>query len=82
MATRDFKSDIIIAIHPEHVANIVLRVKNHEFRKYLLPPHIVKGQKRNSEFATMLRFSHRGCSDNYASQPRISPALILGCDIA
>ena len=31
------KTDIIIAIHPKHVINIVCRAKNHEFRKYLLP---------------------------------------------
>ncbi|KAK4168237.1 hypothetical protein QBC43DRAFT_296902 [Cladorrhinum sp. PSN259] len=37
MAPEVCKSDIIIAIHPKHVANIVSRVKNHEFRKYLLP---------------------------------------------
>ncbi|KAL2359578.1 hypothetical protein RJZ56_007570 [Blastomyces dermatitidis] len=216
MATRGFKSDIVIALHPQHVANIVLRVKNHEFRKYLLPPHIkrlwiyetspasaikyvatisagkqpgeirdssglrndefdqgklehlaryayeiqklealpkiislsdlkqngwlngppqkycyvkdamdqalsalplslvfestssrrvpghssnleiepnqeknqvqprgiVKGQKHNSKFATMERLSHCGCSDNYASQPHISPPLLPGRDIA
>ncbi|PGH19867.1 hypothetical protein AJ80_03784 [Polytolypa hystricis UAMH7299] len=40
MAAGGVKSDIIIAVHPEHVAKIILRVKNHEFRKYLLPPHI------------------------------------------
>ncbi|KAK3687599.1 hypothetical protein B0T22DRAFT_132827 [Podospora appendiculata] len=31
------RGDIIISIHPQHVANIVSRVKNHEFRSYLLP---------------------------------------------
>ncbi|PGH06432.1 hypothetical protein AJ79_06521 [Helicocarpus griseus UAMH5409] len=39
MATSS-KSDIIIAIRPEHVANIVSRGKNHESRKYLLPSRI------------------------------------------
>lgn len=29
--------DLILSIHPRHVANIVSRVKNHEFRNYLLP---------------------------------------------
>jgi len=32
--------DIIISIHPQHVANIVSRAKNHEFRNYLLPPSV------------------------------------------
>ena len=29
--------DLIISIRPQHVANIVRRTKNHEFRNYLLP---------------------------------------------
>ena len=29
--------DLILSIHPQHVANIVNRTKNHEFRNYLLP---------------------------------------------
>ncbi|KAK3323883.1 hypothetical protein B0T19DRAFT_427142 [Cercophora scortea] len=37
MASTSLRSDIIISIHPQHVANIVSRVKNHEFRSYLLP---------------------------------------------
>lgn len=40
MAHEICKSDIVIAIHPKHVANIVSRVKNHEFRKYLLPAEV------------------------------------------
>ncbi|KAH7019759.1 hypothetical protein EDB80DRAFT_207245 [Ilyonectria destructans] len=40
MALQVCKSDIIIAIHPKHVANIVSRIKNHEFRKYLLPAEV------------------------------------------
>ncbi|KAK0712185.1 hypothetical protein B0T21DRAFT_72996 [Apiosordaria backusii] len=40
MAPEVCKSDIVIAIHPRHVANIVSRVKNHEFRKYLLPAEV------------------------------------------
>lgn len=40
MSAESSKSDIIIAIHPQHVANIVKRFKNHEFRKYLLPPQV------------------------------------------
>jgi hypothetical protein len=37
MAPNTVKTDIIIAIRPQHVANIVRRVKNHEYRKYLIP---------------------------------------------
>ncbi|KAK7397759.1 hypothetical protein QQX98_012873 [Neonectria punicea] len=40
MASQVSKSDIIIAIHPRHIANIVSRIKNHEFRKYLLPAEV------------------------------------------
>ena len=36
MSNRE-RTDIIIAIHPEHVTNIVSGTKNHEFRRYLLP---------------------------------------------
>ncbi|VUC24594.1 unnamed protein product [Clonostachys rosea] len=32
--------DIIISIHPEHVASIISRAKNHEFRNYLLPTSV------------------------------------------
>ncbi len=42
MATQVCKSDIIIAIHPRHIANILSRVKNHEFRKYLLPAEVTR----------------------------------------
>ncbi|KAK0709987.1 hypothetical protein B0T26DRAFT_723724 [Lasiosphaeria miniovina] len=34
--------DIIISIHPQHVANIVSRAKNHEFRNYLLPADVTR----------------------------------------
>lgn len=37
MVPATVKTDIIIAIRPQHVANIVRRVKNHEYRKYLIP---------------------------------------------
>ena len=40
MAIATLKSDIIISIHPPHVANIVSGKKNHEFRKYLLPREV------------------------------------------
>jgi predicted transcriptional regulator len=40
MTAQVCKSDIIIAIHPRHIANIVSRVKNHEFRKHLLPVEV------------------------------------------
>ncbi|KAH8659542.1 hypothetical protein BGZ61DRAFT_311694, partial [Ilyonectria robusta] len=40
MAHQVCKSDILISIHPQHVANIVSRVKNHEFRNYLLPAEV------------------------------------------
>lgn len=32
--------DLILSIHPRHVADIVSRVKNHEFRNYLLPASV------------------------------------------
>ncbi|KJK73574.1 hypothetical protein H634G_11175 [Metarhizium anisopliae BRIP 53293] len=38
MASKASQHDIIISIHPQHLANIISRVKNHEFRNYLLPP--------------------------------------------
>jgi hypothetical protein len=31
------RTDIIMSIKPEHINNIVSQVKNHEYRKYLLP---------------------------------------------
>ncbi|CAH0038104.1 unnamed protein product [Clonostachys solani] len=34
------RRDIIISIHPKYVADIVSRVKNHEFRNYLLPASV------------------------------------------
>ena len=37
MAGDTVKTDIIISIHPKHVANIASRLKDHEFRNYLLP---------------------------------------------
>jgi hypothetical protein len=37
MAETTPEPDLILSIHPQHVANIVTRVKNHEFRNYLLP---------------------------------------------
>ncbi|KAH6973813.1 hypothetical protein BKA56DRAFT_526295, partial [Ilyonectria sp. MPI-CAGE-AT-0026] len=40
MALPVCKSDILISIHPQHVANIVSRIKNHEFRNYLLPAEV------------------------------------------
>jgi predicted transcriptional regulator len=33
----NLRTDILISIYPKHVANIVTRQKNHEFRKYLIP---------------------------------------------
>lgn len=33
-------SDIFMSIKPEHVQNIALGFKNHEYRSYLLPPSI------------------------------------------
>jgi len=41
MTSHTIKTDIIISIHPPHVANIVRRTKNHEYRNYLIP-HTVK----------------------------------------
>lgn len=37
MAEPKSAQDLILSIRPQHVANIVSRVKNHEFRNYLLP---------------------------------------------
>lgn len=37
MADTKSAHDLILSIRPQHVANIVSRVKNHEFRNYLLP---------------------------------------------
>ncbi|EJU03077.1 hypothetical protein DACRYDRAFT_106252 [Dacryopinax primogenitus] len=31
------KADIVISIKPEHMADIVARTKDHEFRKYVMP---------------------------------------------
>ncbi|TAQ87499.1 hypothetical protein B7494_g4173 [Chlorociboria aeruginascens] len=42
MAPRTIDSDIFISIHPQHVANIVNRTKDHEFRAYRLPPTVVR----------------------------------------
>jgi predicted transcriptional regulator len=40
MAGNTAKTDIIISIHPKHVANIASRLKDHEFRNYLLPSSV------------------------------------------
>jgi hypothetical protein len=40
MAGDTVKTDIIISIHPKHVANIASRLKDHEFRNYLLPSSV------------------------------------------
>jgi hypothetical protein len=40
MADTVVKSDIVIAIHSQHVQSIVSRVKDHEYRKYLLPESV------------------------------------------
>lgn len=40
MASNRGRTDIIIAIQPQHVANIISRVKDHEFRKYLIPQSV------------------------------------------
>jgi predicted transcriptional regulator len=42
MAERTVRTDIIIAIHPKHVSNIVSRVKDHEYRKYLIPSSVLR----------------------------------------
>jgi hypothetical protein len=36
-ATKTSKADIFMSIKPEHIKNISLRLKNHEYRSYLLP---------------------------------------------
>jgi predicted transcriptional regulator len=42
MTSAKTKTDIIISIHPPHVANIASRAKDHEFRKYLIPPPVAR----------------------------------------
>ncbi|KAI9812830.1 MAG: hypothetical protein M1826_002751 [Phylliscum demangeonii] len=38
MAPHDaLDTDIVLSIHPHHVANIISRTKDHEFRRYMLP---------------------------------------------
>ncbi|KAK2754394.1 hypothetical protein FQN54_007038 [Arachnomyces sp. PD_36] len=39
-ATKTSKADIFMSIKPEHINNISLRLKNHEYRRYLLPPTV------------------------------------------
>lgn len=34
------KADIFMSIKPEHIANIASRIKNHEYRRYLLPSSV------------------------------------------
>jgi predicted transcriptional regulator len=34
------RSDIIISIKPNHMQNIALRLKTHEFRNYFIPPSV------------------------------------------
>ena len=40
MTTDTVKTNIIISIHLKHVKNIVSRVKDHEYRKYLIPTSV------------------------------------------
>jgi predicted transcriptional regulator len=40
MAEHTVKTDIIISIHPKHVSNIFSRVKDHEYRNYLIPSSV------------------------------------------
>ncbi|KAF4464931.1 hypothetical protein FALBO_8232 [Fusarium albosuccineum] len=35
-------SDVLLAIKPEHLANIISREKNHEYRKYRLKDGVVR----------------------------------------
>ncbi|KAI9736508.1 MAG: hypothetical protein M1818_006018 [Claussenomyces sp. TS43310] len=42
MASRSDRSDIFISLHPQHVASIVSRVKDHEFRSYALPKQVTR----------------------------------------
>jgi hypothetical protein len=37
---KETKADILISIKPIHMAHIVSRAKNHEFRKYLIPTSV------------------------------------------
>jgi hypothetical protein len=39
---KETKADILISIKPIHMAHIVSRVKNHEFRKYLIPTSVTR----------------------------------------
>jgi predicted transcriptional regulator len=42
MGERSDRSDILISIHPQHVANIISGKKNHEFRTWLIPSQVVR----------------------------------------
>lgn len=42
MAPRSDRSDIIVSIHPQHVANIVNRRKDHEFRSWPIPDQVAR----------------------------------------
>ncbi|KAK3390726.1 hypothetical protein B0H63DRAFT_466343 [Podospora didyma] len=48
--------DIIISIHPQHVANIVNGIKNHEFRNYLLPPSTKRLWIYETSPASLIRY--------------------------
>ncbi|EHK96384.1 hypothetical protein M7I_7883 [Glarea lozoyensis 74030] len=40
MTRETLRTDILISIYPNHVANMLTRQKTHEFRKYLIPPTV------------------------------------------
>ena len=40
MAPRTGDSDVFISMHPQHVTNIVDQTKDHEFRRWRLPPSV------------------------------------------
>lgn len=41
-AAHDERSDIMMSIKPEHIANIACGLKNHEYRKYNLPESVMR----------------------------------------
>ncbi|KAI0204555.1 hypothetical protein F4808DRAFT_413994 [Astrocystis sublimbata] len=53
-------SDIMVSLHPEHIARIVDRTKNHEFRTWRIPQEVyriwVYITRPNSELKYMCRF--------------------------
>jgi len=50
------KADVFMSIKPEHMENVVLGTKNHEYRKYLLPASVERIWFYTSSPAQELRY--------------------------